>query len=280
MSTFFSFFDDPHEWIDEHELHTKPIAVEQRKTIENTRSPSQDNSPPGFFGGLMSDVSNVIDGFFEPRPPEPPAFDKLVYFGRPLEESYNKALTQFQIHPVLLCIQYLEKHLEEEGIFRIPGSNHIIQTWKISLDRGEEVDFTNCQNPHDVASFLKTYLRELPDGLISVNYYEESVQYGLDTSTKGTVEMAPIVQIMNRLPDSNKLVLCKLLNLLNKINSNSGLNKMNSANLAVCLATNIFREPTNETNFSAILEKTSALQITFGIMINCRSLWQETSWSN
>jgi len=231
------------------------------------------NNPPeggfgfGFFHGLVSGISDLIGTLTESTPTSP----KPLHFGRPLEESYNTALEKCQVHISLLCISYLEKNVEEEGLFRIPGSNTIALEWKQIVDSGVELDFKGA-SPHDVASFLKLYLRELPDGLISTNYFARYCSLG-ETQHP---DIDTLAQLVTELPLTNKLVLYKFVSLLNNIASQSAINKMTAANLSVCLATNVLKEPETEISFQTVLQHTTKLQKVFQVMINeSAAIWEK-----
>jgi len=181
-----------------------------------------------------------------------------------LESSYNLALEMCQVHISLMCISHLENFaLEEEGLFRIPGSNAKGQEWKHLVDSGLEIDFVGTSS-HDVASFLKMYLRELPNGLILSKDFKRYSQLGATQST----DLDALTQLISELPHTNKLILYKLISLLNKIDSHSAINKMNTTNLSRCLATNVLKEPESEDTLESILENTLNIQKVFQILIS------------
>lgn len=70
---------------------------------------------------------------------------------------------------IRVCVACLLEHLEEEGLFRIPGSTSKVKKLKYIFDSGivpdDFDDFIN--DPHSVAGTLKSYLRELPEPLLT-----------------------------------------------------------------------------------------------------------------
>lgn len=71
------------------------------------------------------------------------------------------------------CIGWLLNHMDEEGLFRIPGSASKVKKLKSSFD-ASCVDIEEfSRDPHTVAGSLKMYLRELPEPLLTYAYYEE-----------------------------------------------------------------------------------------------------------
>jgi hypothetical protein len=97
-----------------------------------------------------------------------------VKFGEPLAQ-----IPEF-IHR---AFQYLEEYgLEEEGLFRLPGSttevhynfltNHQINQLKDMLENGSTIDMSACKYIHSVCSLIKLYIRELPVPLCTYDCYD------------------------------------------------------------------------------------------------------------
>jgi len=64
--------------------------------------------------------------------------------------------------PLSLCAQFLiENSLEEEGLFRIPGSHAKVNEWQLAFDKGETPVFGPYEGSN-VASLFIRFLRELP----------------------------------------------------------------------------------------------------------------------
>jgi len=197
----------------------------------------------GFFDGLVSGITDLIDNIQSDAPqnsttPAPQPAKPSLHFGRPLEESYNTAMENCQVHVSLLCIAYLEKNVDEEGLFRIPGSTNKGLELKRQTDEGLDIDL-NSASAHDVASFLKMYLRELPEGLVKYTDFPAYCKLGATPNPS----LQSLIELISQLPTINKLIFCKLIILLNKIAARKEINKMDSRNLAVCLATNVIKEP-------------------------------------
>ena len=72
---------------------------------------------------------------------------------------------------VVRCLQFLnrEDRLEEEGIYRVPGSNQTVLDLKNDFDEHGDVHIAARRRVQtaDVASLLKLYLRELPTPIVS-----------------------------------------------------------------------------------------------------------------
>lgn len=74
------------------------------------------------------------------------------------------------------CVAFLLEFMDEEGLFRIPGSLSEVKRLKMGFETGL-CDLTDrVRDPHAVAGTLKAYLRELPDPLLSHSLYSELIQ--------------------------------------------------------------------------------------------------------
>jgi len=183
-----------------------------------------------------------------------------VHFGEPLDLSWARALYFEQVHVTLLTIDFLRKNgLKTQGIFRLQGSRKNIQEWKQLIDSGSEIRFTPQDHPHDVASLLLLYLRELPESLIPEAQWTPL----LDEEDENFV-FNMLVDIIQHVSQVSKLVLLKLINLLLLIEEESEHNLMDFHNLATCLAPNIFRfnfTPSEQGSMVEVEIEWSALEI-------------------
>ncbi|KAK9875867.1 hypothetical protein WA026_009654 [Henosepilachna vigintioctopunctata] len=75
------------------------------------------------------------------------------------------------------CIRHIEKNgLRTLGIFRVSTSKKRIRELRENFDSGRETTLDEDQCPHDVATLLKEYLRDLPDPLLCRDLYHAFVQ--------------------------------------------------------------------------------------------------------
>jgi len=65
------------------------------------------------------------------------------------------------------CVTSIRKELGQEGLFRIPGSAVRMRKAQAAVDAGGDVEGT----VHDQAGILKTFLRELPEPLLTFRLY-------------------------------------------------------------------------------------------------------------
>ena len=125
----------------------------------------------------------------------------------------------------------------------------MVQALRERYDAGEIDCLTVDTDPHDVATLLKLYFRELPQPVVNHDVYSKVIAVARDTS--GDDRREGVCSVIFGLPMQNLAVLGALLNLLQRIARNSTTNKMNSTNLATCFAPTILRAP----------EETSPVQV-------------------
>ncbi|UYV79975.1 ARHGAP17 [Cordylochernes scorpioides] len=89
--------------------------------------------------------------------------------------SDHLAATGRQVALVIeACVSYLlELGVEEEGLFRIAGSPSKMKRMKGAMDAGLFHMLDDVRDPHTVAGLLKTYLRQLPEPLLTYELYDE-----------------------------------------------------------------------------------------------------------
>lgn len=75
-----------------------------------------------------------------------------------------------------MCIGWLLLNLNEEGLFRIPGSTSKVKKLKSALDAGIISIDEFSRDPHTVCTLLKLYLRDLPEPLLTFALYNEWIE--------------------------------------------------------------------------------------------------------
>lgn len=65
-----------------------------------------------------------------------------------------------------ICEFLLINGLETEGIFRVNGNNKAVESIKLLFEENYSLDMSNYTDVYAVASVLKLFIRELPDGLV------------------------------------------------------------------------------------------------------------------
>eukprot|EP01112_Ceratiomyxa_fruticulosa_P001401 TRINITY_DN1147_c0_g1_i8.p1 TRINITY_DN1147_c0_g1~~TRINITY_DN1147_c0_g1_i8.p1 ORF type:complete len:502 (+),score=93.18 TRINITY_DN1147_c0_g1_i8:195-1700(+) len=117
----------------------------------------------------------------------------LQIFGVPLEEVMSRPENAGVTVPPIIdrSIEYLRaRALNQEGLFRISGSNSLLKELKRNFDDGEEVDLSTVEDPHVVAGLVKMYLRELPVPLLPYDFYQRFVKQWYQRRVRGSTTPA------------------------------------------------------------------------------------------
>ncbi|KAI9461222.1 hypothetical protein BJY52DRAFT_1117257 [Lactarius psammicola] len=108
---------------------------------------------------------------------------------------------------VFRCAQHLMKWgVEEEGLFRVSGRATHVAKLRSEFDTGADFDMLECApgdlDPHAVASVFKTYLRELPEPILThaLNPYFEAAMLTETNVRKSIEEQEAPVRILGRGP--------------------------------------------------------------------------------
>ncbi|NXF97718.1 RHGBA protein, partial [Eubucco bourcierii] len=149
--------------------------------------------------------------------------------------------------------EYLEDHVHTEGLFRKSGSLVRLKALKSKLDQGE-----NCLSaalPCDVAGLLKQFFRELPEPILPPHLQEGL----LKAQQLGNEKKTATVLLSCLMADRTIEALRYFFNFLRTVSLRSVENRMDSSNLAVIFAPNLFHSNENE-KMSAGTEKKIRLQ--------------------
>lgn len=136
--------------------------------------------------------------------------------------------------------------MNTEGLFRkngnIRGIKDICETINSSPDREDWIDFFKEQPIIQLAAFLKKFLRELPEPLLTRRLYKLFLLSNRATHAQESVAM--IHYTLCLLPKQNRDILFMILALLNWVAKHSSKNKMDYENLARVIApTILYQEP-------------------------------------
>ncbi|XP_068962355.1 rho GTPase-activating protein 17 isoform X4 [Petaurus breviceps papuanus] len=158
-------------------------------------------------------------------------------FGTPLEEHLKRSARDIAL-PIEACVMLLlETGMKEEGLFRIGAGASKLKKLKAALDCSTSQLDEFYSDPHAVAGALKSYLRELPEPLMTFHLYEEwtkvaSVQ---DPDKK----LQDLWSICQKLPKPNLANFRYLIKFLAKLAQTSDVNKMTPSNIAIVLGPNL-----------------------------------------
>ncbi|KIX00339.1 uncharacterized protein Z518_10478 [Rhinocladiella mackenziei CBS 650.93] len=182
----------------------------------------------------------------QPAPPKRPEVNAhrgghvRPVFGMQLQEAveYYSPLDVDVYLPAVVyrCIEFLraKNAANEEGLFRLSGSNIVIRFLKDRFNTEGDVDLLADEEDYDVhavASLFKTYLRELPSTILTRELHLEFLKV-LEVSDKSQ-KIATFNALVHQLPAVNFSLLRTLSSYLLEVVQNSDRNKMSVKNVGI-----------------------------------------------
>ncbi|KAG7502016.1 rho GTPase-activating protein 1 [Solea senegalensis] len=183
-------------------------------------------------------------------PPRSPPLPNQV-FGVPLALLRERSPDGDAV-PVVMrdTIGFLtDQGLEIEGIFRRSANVTLVKEVQLKYNSGAVVNFREIEDVHLAAVILKTFLRELPEPLLTYQLYNDIVNFNSVSSDDQVMAMKMLVE---SLPEENYTSLRYLITFLAQVSANSEVNKMTNSNLAVVFGPNLLWGRDNAMSLSAI----------------------------
>ncbi|KPP79695.1 hypothetical protein Z043_100706 [Scleropages formosus] len=191
----------------------------------------------------VKEYDEKIRASLKPTPqvsPPAPAKTPLPHkqFGVPLSLLNEKNPDQEGIPLVMRdTVGFLkERGLQTEGIFRRSANITLVRNIQNKYNSGEVVDFFQLDDVHLAAVILKTFLRELPEPLLTFQLYTDVVNFH---NVKSSTQASEIRTMLQTLPKENYASLKFLIQFLVQVSAQSEVNKMNNNNLAVVFGPNL-----------------------------------------
>nr|XP_057905652.1 rho GTPase-activating protein 44 isoform X6 [Doryrhamphus excisus] len=158
-------------------------------------------------------------------------------FGKSLEEHLNISGREIAF-PIEACVtMLLECGMQEEGLFRVAPSASKLKKLKASLDCGVLDVQEYSSDPHAIAGALKSYLRELPEPLMTTELYDEWIQASnIQDMDK---RLQALMAACEKLPTDNLNNFRYLIKFLAKLSEYQDANKMTPGNMAIVLGPNL-----------------------------------------
>ncbi|XP_053196734.1 rho GTPase-activating protein 17a isoform X2 [Scomber japonicus] len=158
-------------------------------------------------------------------------------FGTALDEHLKRSGREIAL-PLEACIMMLlETGMKEEGLFRIAAGASKLKKLKAALDCSTSQLEEFYSDPHAVAGALKSYLRELPEPLMTHQLYDEWNQ--ASSVSDPDTRLQALWVVCDKLPKNNKNNLRYLVKFLAKLAQESEVNKMTPSNIAIVLGPNL-----------------------------------------
>ncbi|XP_019357794.1 PREDICTED: rho GTPase-activating protein 44 isoform X9 [Gavialis gangeticus] len=178
-------------------------------------------------------------------------------FGKPLEEHLAVSGREIAF-PIEACVtMLLECGMQEEGLFRVAPSASKLKKLKAALDCCVVDVQEYSADPHAIAGALKSYLRELPEPLMTFELYEEWIQASnIQDQDK---RLQALWNACEKMPKTNYNNIRYLIKFLAKLTEYQDANKMTPSNVAIVLGPNLLW-PQAEGNITEMMT-TVSLQI-------------------
>ncbi|XP_034049510.1 rho GTPase-activating protein 17a isoform X3 [Thalassophryne amazonica] len=158
-------------------------------------------------------------------------------FGTGLDEHLKRSGREVAL-PIEACVMMLlETGMKEEGLFRIGAGASKLKKLKAALDCSTSQLEEFYSDPHAVAGALKSYLRELPEPLMTYQLYDEWIQASSVSDPDKRLQALWVV--CDKLPKNNRTNLRYLVKFLAKLAQDSEVNKMTPSNIAIVLGPNL-----------------------------------------
>uniref|UniRef100_A0A8C3YGS4 Rho GTPase-activating protein 44 n=1 Tax=Catagonus wagneri TaxID=51154 RepID=A0A8C3YGS4_9CETA len=178
-------------------------------------------------------------------------------FGRPLEEHLTISGREIAF-PIEACVtMLLECGMQEEGLFRVAPSASKLKKLKAALDCCVVDVQEYSADPHAIAGALKSYLRELPEPLMTFELYDEWIQ--ASNIQEQDKRLQALWNACEKLPKANHNNIRYLIKFLSKLSEYQDINKMTPSNMAIVLGPNLLW-PQAEGNITEMMT-TVSLQI-------------------
>ncbi|XP_061641384.1 SLIT-ROBO Rho GTPase-activating protein 3 isoform X2 [Phyllopteryx taeniolatus] len=145
------------------------------------------------------------------------------------------------------CVRYINLYgLQQQGIFRVPGSQVEVNDIKNSFERGEDplIDDHNEHDINSVAGVLKLYFRGLENSLFPKERFLDFIS--TIKLESGAERAHHIQQIVVTLPRTIIIVMRYLFAFLNHLSQYSDENMMDPYNLAICFGPTLMPIPDSQ----------------------------------
>ncbi|KAJ3584508.1 hypothetical protein NHX12_015003 [Muraenolepis orangiensis] len=198
----------------------------------------------------LEDVVKCEQLVIPARVQDPPLPNKM--FGVPLAVLRQRSPDGDPI-PVVMkdTISFLsERGLKTEGIFRRSANVTLVKEVQLRYNSGEAVSFYDMEDFHLAAVILKTFVRELPEPLLTYHLYNDVVNFATVPSEN---QVAALKALVESLPEENYASLRYLVTFLAQVSANSEINQMTNSNLAVVFGPNLLWGRDNAMSLSAIV---------------------------
>ncbi|XP_029896770.1 SH3 domain-binding protein 1 [Aquila chrysaetos chrysaetos] len=189
------------------------------------------------LGSLDSALAELKESHSQTEPTFTADAPVAGYYGVPLE-THLKSLGREIALPIEACVMMLlASGMREEGLFRLAAGASVLRKLKSSLASGSNALEEFYSDPHAVAGALKSYLRELPQPLMTFELYNEWVEVASLKDVDSRLQR--LQDTCSRLPQESYNNLRYLIKFLAKLAEHQEVNKMTPSNIAIVLGPNL-----------------------------------------
>uniref|UniRef100_A0A452S341 SH3 domain binding protein 1 n=1 Tax=Ursus americanus TaxID=9643 RepID=A0A452S341_URSAM len=147
--------------------------------------------------------------------------------------------------PIEACVMMLlSEGMKEEGLFRLAAGASVLKRLKQTMASDPRSLQEFCSDPHAVAGALKSYLRELPEPLMTFDLYDDWMRAA--SLKEPGARLEALQQVCSRLPQENLDNLRYLMKFLARLAEEQEVNKMTPSNIAIVLGPNLLWPPEKE----------------------------------
>ncbi|KFQ28429.1 SH3 domain-binding protein 1, partial [Merops nubicus] len=189
------------------------------------------------LGSLDSALAELKESHSQTEPSSPAAPSVVGHYGVSLQ-THLRSLGREIALPIEACVMMLlASGMKEEGLFRLAAGASVLRKLKSSLASGSNALQEFYSDPHAVAGALKSYLRELPQPLMTFELYNQWVQVASLKDVDSRVQS--LQDTCSRLPQESYNNLRYLIKFLAKLAEHQEVNKMTPSNIAIVLGPNL-----------------------------------------
>ncbi|KAM8777609.1 SH3 domain-binding protein 1 [Rhynchonycteris naso] len=147
--------------------------------------------------------------------------------------------------PIEACVlMLLSEGVKEEGLFRLAAGASVLKRLKQTMASDPRSLQEFCSDPHAVAGALKSYLRELPEPLMTFDLYDDWMRAA--SLKEPGARLEALQEVCSRLPQENFSNLRYLMKFLARLAEEQEVNKMTPSNIAIVLGPNLLWPPEKE----------------------------------
>ncbi|XP_045219610.2 SH3 domain-binding protein 1 isoform X3 [Macaca fascicularis] len=147
--------------------------------------------------------------------------------------------------PIEACVMMLlSEGTKEEGLFRLAAGASVLKRLKQTMASDPHSLEEFCSDPHAVAGALKSYLRELPEPLMTFDLYDDWMRAA--SLKEPGARLQALQEVCSRLPPENLSNLRYLMKFLARLAEEQEVNKMTPSNIAIVLGPNLLWPPEKE----------------------------------